>query len=283
MSATPPRWEEFRRSFSSAGSRIRFNVRAALAGCERKCESTYDWHGLRRGTDPFLLWQYTLAGRGELHYEGRRYQLLPEQAMVVRIPHDHRYFLPSDSAEWKFIFVILTGVESVRLGRQLIEQAGPVFDYRGRDSERERILTAFAELVASGNHPAEHSLRAYRLLMELAEFAAAAAPGSGRTPAVERAVRYALHHYAEPIGVAELGGAARLSRYHFSRRFRQETGSSPAEFILQLRLEQAELLLRSSELPVRQIGEECGFSSHSCFCRAFRRRFGCAPGRFRGN
>ncbi len=266
--------QDFRRSFSSVGSPIRFNVRLGLIGHEIRREG-YDWHGLRRGNKPILLWQYTLSGRGALEFEGRRMNVLPGQAMLLHIPHDHRYFLPPDSEEWRFIFVLLTGVESVRIGRELIERAGPLLDYRERHEARAGALGIFEEMLETGNDPATHSLLGYRLLAATAGFAVG--DGAGRTPVIERAIRYCLKHFTEPISVADISDAVDLSRYHFSRRFTREIGSTPAEFILRLRLEKAELLLRSSDLSIRQIGEECGFSTHSYFCRAFRRKFGHAP------
>ena len=88
-------------------------------------------------------------------------------------------------------------------------------------------------------------------------------------------------HLRETISLDDLANAAGLSRYHFARRFRQTTGTSPHEFVLQQRLAQARIMLQRTRSPLREIAALTGFSDQSHLTRVFKRRLGVTPGQFR--
>jgi transcriptional regulator GlxA family with amidase domain len=75
--------------------------------------------------------------------------------------------------------------------------------------------------------------------------------------------------------------AAGLSACHFSRLFASAFGVSPSEYVSRARLTAAGRLLDESTLPVWRIAVGCGFESASSFSRAFRRRTGLSPRRWR--
>jgi AraC family transcriptional regulator len=98
----------------------------------------------------------------------------------------------------------------------------------------------------------------------------------------ERAVRDYIHeHLKENISLDDLAGSIGLSRYHFARRFRQSTGATPHEFVLQQRVERAETLLHRTNTPLLDIASICGFADQSHMTREFRKRVGVTPGRYR--
>jgi AraC family transcriptional regulator len=71
------------------------------------------------------------------------------------------------------------------------------------------------------------------------------------------------------------------SRFHFHREFHKRLGETPRQFIERLRLDQAAARLIGTSDSICDIALQCGFASHEVFTRAFRRRFGCAPVRYR--
>ncbi len=104
----------------------------------------------------------------------------------------------------------------------------------------------------------------------------------GLTLAQERAVReYIQTHLAEPINLDDLAATTALSRYHFTRRFRRCTGTSPHEFLLRRRVEQAETILSRTDAPLVDVAARCGFSDQSHMTRVFRKYVGTTPGRYR--
>lgn len=70
-----------------------------------------------------------------------------------------------------------------------------------------------------------------------------------------------------------------MSRYHFSRRFRDEVGQSPYKFLVRMRVERAAERLRAG-LSVTEAAYEVGFAGLGRFSHAFRARFGVLPSRY---
>ena len=90
-------------------------------------------------------------------------------------------------------------------------------------------------------------------------------------------------HLFEPLSVARLARVSGLSPYHFSRLFTARLGESAMGYVRARRLEAAALRLSGAAAPSRLIdlAFDCGFESQEAFSRAFKRRFGVPPGRFR--
>ncbi|WP_084963366.1 GlxA family transcriptional regulator [Thermoactinospora rubra] len=84
-------------------------------------------------------------------------------------------------------------------------------------------------------------------------------PASGTGTAATRA--WALERLDQPLDLATLAGHARMSVRTFTRRFRQETGLSPAQWLIRQRVELARHLLETSDLTVDQVARRSGFGS----------------------
>ncbi|MNG20592.1 Exoenzyme S synthesis regulatory protein ExsA [compost metagenome] len=72
-----------------------------------------------------------------------------------------------------------------------------------------------------------------------------------------------------------------MSRASFARLFGQLAGTTPAAMLTRLRMERAQLLLRTSNLSLDAVALEVGYESPAAFSRAFTRCHGEAPGRYR--
>jgi AraC family transcriptional regulator len=98
----------------------------------------------------------------------------------------------------------------------------------------------------------------------------------------ERAIREYIHeHLQENMSLDDLAGSVGLSRYHFARRFRQSTGTTPHEFVLQQRIDRAKTLLHRTNTALLDIASVCGFADQSHMTREFRKRVNVTPGRYR--
>jgi len=99
-------------------------------------------------------------------------------------------------------------------------------------------------------------------------------------PLVGRAVA-AMRHVARKWSVPELARLTTLSRSTFAERFRLLLGSLPAAYLADVRLRQAAELLRTTTDPVGAVARRVGYTSDAAFIRAFTRRYGAQPGRWR--
>lgn len=76
-------------------------------------------------------------------------------------------------------------------------------------------------------------------------------------------------------------GQAGVQKTVFLQSFRRQTGTTPRQYILQLRLEYARDLMMETELPIGEIAERAGFSDPFYFSRCFRKHFGIVPSVYR--
>jgi AraC-like DNA-binding protein len=83
--------------------------------------------------------------------------------------------------------------------------------------------------------------------------------------------------------VEELARACSLSRSAFAARFVDRVGKPPATYLAHVRLDAATGLLRDTSLPLALIAENVGYTSEPAFSRAFARRYGTPPARWRGD
>jgi AraC family transcriptional regulator len=80
-----------------------------------------------------------------------------------------------------------------------------------------------------------------------------------------------------PPTADELGQACAVSARHFIRAFRQSTGLTPHQWLMQERVLNAKNLLEHSDRTLAEISAMCGYANLSHFCRAFQRCFGQSP------
>lgn len=99
-------------------------------------------------------------------------------------------------------------------------------------------------------------------------------------PMVEQVADYIDRHISQGISVEELSNHVHMSKYHFLRKFKEQTGVTAHNFVLNKRLIRAsEELLRGKSLT--EAWQDAGFTDYSTFLRNFKRVFGVSPGRYR--
>jgi len=94
---------------------------------------------------------------------------------------------------------------------------------------------------------------------------------------IARAMEFIRANPALPISLAMLADIAGMDRFRFLRSFKQRFGTPPYAYLQRLRLENAAVLIQSTDLPLTDIAYDTGFSSSSRLSEAFRRQFGHSP------
>ena len=119
-----------------------------------------------------------------------------------------------------------------------------------------------------------------QLLIAINRISAVGAAAAGTDKLYDEKIRLALSYINEnlagDLSVDALADRVFLSRYHFMRLFKLQTGSTVHAYVRQKRLLYAARLIREG-MPVQQAAAECGFNDYSVFHRAFRESFGFRP------
>ena len=108
------------------------------------------------------------------------------------------------------------------------------------------------------------------------------APKKSGNAYTTQTISYIKENYREDITLSELAARCAVTPEHLSRVFKRDTGFGISEYISIIRLQQAQLLLRSeSARSVGEVAEECGFGDSNYFSKKFKDMYGMSPLQFR--
>ena len=97
---------------------------------------------------------------------------------------------------------------------------------------------------------------------------------------IDAILSYIQENLSSSLDVEELAARVHISRYHFMRLFKAQTGESVHAYVRQRRLMRAAHLIREG-MSAARAAEECGFADYSAFHRAFTAVFGISPGKLK--
>ena len=98
---------------------------------------------------------------------------------------------------------------------------------------------------------------------------------------LRRAIDFIDENLCNQLTLAAMAKAVALSPGHFAHVFREATGVAPHRYVLERRVDRAKVMLRQSDLPITEIADRVGCSSHSHFSVLFNRVTGLTPRQFR--
>ena len=99
-------------------------------------------------------------------------------------------------------------------------------------------------------------------------------------PKVQEALSYINENLLKELSVEELAEHVYLSKFHFMRLFKAQTGTSVHAYVRQKRLLCAARLIREGS-GVQEAAARSGFGDYSAFHRAFKESFGISPGQLK--
>lgn len=103
----------------------------------------------------------------------------------------------------------------------------------------------------------------------------------GSDSRIGEALLYIRRHITEPLQLEQLASKACVSKDHFIRLFKQEIGETPQKYINRKKIEQAQILLATSKIPVKNISYALGIDDYSYFNRLFKKWAGVSPQKYR--
>jgi len=97
------------------------------------------------------------------------------------------------------------------------------------------------------------------------------------TSGLKQVTEYIRENLHRDLKLVDIAQQAQISPYYFLRLFKQSTGTTPHQYILQCRIDRAKYLLHHSELSIAEIASEVGFCDQSHLTRYFKRLVGVTP------
>ena len=250
-------------------------------GHENAISTSYNFHGMRRGRHEQASWQYTLSGWGILEFAGQKHKVMPGQAFIALVPENHCYYLPKNSGNWEFIFLTLTGQNSIKLFRDYRQRYGSVITYKTDSTVVSMAWDIFnpAEKIESAY---QLSSLTYNFIMQMFCESRFDNEISSNAPAwVQQVKEFCAKNLESDIMIEDLAKIANCSKWHFSRQFSLYEGVSPHRYLMNLRLKLAVQLLENSNLSIKEIAEKSGFYDLAYFGKIFKAHMNILPKNYR--
>ncbi|UZQ85206.1 AraC family transcriptional regulator [Thermoclostridium stercorarium] len=236
-------------------------------------------YSLRRiSYDSFLI-MYIQKGKLTLEYEGRTQDVTAGNFVFIDCYKPHAYY--SDTG-WESLWCHFDGVTARAHYESIVSRLGNSFFMPDPYPVLSK-LSAIYNTFYSGDVIKEPLMSKYLndILTAFHLYTPNSVLPRDYINVVEETISYINKNFARNINVEHLAERTGFSPYHFIRIFKKETGLTPYEYIVNVRINTAKYLLRNSRLSVKDICYSTGFSSESVFCSAFKRRLGVTPTEYR--
>lgn len=255
--------------FHSSSKFAKDNLFYLLWGAKYTCIPLYE---VKRTTGfDALLFFYILNGQLNFNYRNKKFTARNNDIVLLNNNYPNYYKAVTKTTFYWFHF---NGSASKQYEEKFFSSYGPVFSEQSF-LPFERIHSLLKEQNSNDD---EISLSIHKIFTQISISQNLARKFS--LP-ILKAKHYMDNHFMENISIDDISSIAQLSRFHFSRQFHLETGLSPYNYLLSIRLDYAKRCLSETNDSIEYIAEYLCFYSASNFIRIFKKYTNMTPLQFR--
>lgn len=225
-----------------------------------------------------------LEGQGELISRQQTYPLEPE-AMLCLFPQEaHEYYAVGDQPI-RQAWIAFEGPQAYRMLEKIgLKPCKPAVSRALNDKVMELFgrLMELADGCAGKNADLSRIIVFHMLFEELSRSMSASALARVCSDSwLLQGKEYIEAHYLERITVESIADYVKVDRAHFTRKFHQEFGITPAKYLQELRIREARRLLERTDLNLSSIAQSIGYTDMFTFSKAFKKLTGLSPREYR--
>lgn len=207
----------------------------------------------------YTLIHYVISGKGTFYARGKAYPVSAGQAFLI-LPDEVTTYTADVNDPWHYCWIGFDGHLSVAFSR-----LEAVLDLPGE---------LFAQLIRSVPGVGTPEYRMAAMLFGLYDHLLG--DGGTENQHVSRVETYIRSNYMLPLRVEEIAERLNLNRRYLGRLFKEHTGHTIQEFLIEVRMEAASMHLRRG-CSVAEAARLCGYEDVSNFSKMFKRRYGIPP------
>jgi AraC family transcriptional regulator, arabinose operon regulatory protein len=226
---------------------------------------------------------YCIDGAGQLTFRGKDHRVLADSWFVIPAHEAHSYFA-DDKNPWSIYWVHFGGKRADRYKKFYGQLMLPG---ESNSSPKLNRINIFNELITAleigfSNESLEYANM--NLSSLLASFFYAdtftSVKGFHSNKPVDRAILFMQRNVYKSLKIREISDYLGFSESHFSKIFRNQTGASPIDYFIHLKMQEAMRLLANNATRVKEVAFALGYEDPLYFSRVFSRHIGMSPAAF---
>ena len=226
---------------------------------------------------------YIAKGKGHFYFDGKE-QIITEGNMILYRPNEVQmyYYYAPDKTEAYWVHYTGRHVESILEFYELPETEN-VF-YTGTSPDYQWMYRQMIQelQLCRANYEELLSLMLRHIFIMINRYIVEGRKaGSDIQNEIERAAHYFNENYNKPLNIDEYAESRHMSTCWFIRSFKQILKVTPMQYILSLRMANAQSLLETSEYNISEIAEAVGYDNPLYFSRLFHKHIGVSPTEYR--
>ncbi len=246
---------------------------------DQRCTPRHSFHGRR---DHWVI-HYIVSGEGSVWLNNVRHDLAAGSSFVI-FPEQANRYQSSATHPWHYRWIGFSGTRvDEMLSQARITRASPFVSHDYKTHVDSYFQTMYRVMLERDEGFLLHTLSLlYQLLREIQIINRDAPVLRARhVDYVETAQRFIANHFRTNFSVQELARILGIHRSYLSQVFKQRTGNTIQEFIIQYRIERAKESLLHTEDSIQSIAQSCGYYNYPAFEKRFRHVTGYSPTEYR--
>lgn len=246
----------------------------------------YGWeaHGPNSSYGPaerdYYILHFITKGEGKFIVGDKKYNLKKGDCFLLptKIP---TYYEADNKNPYSYYWVGFDGIEA----KELLEKSGFIINnnYVIHPKDYNSVFKIFSEfdITTTNNLAIPYQLigKLYMLFSEI--MSEPSDKGIQVSNYVELAINYMNLNYSKKISIELLSKIVGVDRTYFYRLFKEATKLSPKEYLSNLRIEKAKMLLCNSKMNIKEIAMSVGFNNYFAFEKLFKEKNGISPTTYR--
>lgn len=235
-----------------------------------------------RGRIDFQL-LYIASGKAHFFFDGKE-EIVTAGNMVLYRPKEEQHYIYYGVDKTEVYWVHFTGSNVTNILKHYgIGRTGHVF-YTGTDTLYPELFKQMIQELQLCRQGFEELLTIYlrQILIHMQrQLSEGHTVSSYIQEEIKEAVRYFNEHYNETLSIEDYAHSRNMSTSWFIRNFKQLTGSTPMQYILSIRITNAQILLETTSYNISEITEILGYDNPLYFSRIFKKQKGLSPSEYR--
>ena len=260
----------------------------------------WNWKHVR---SPFARLYYVTEGEAQVEIGSACYKLTPNHLYFIPAFTEHSYVCQASFSHYyihiyedqqhsagvldEYSFPIEVDAQATDL--ELIKRLSDMNPFlklpESNPQAYDNQPTLISNIRLNKQRPLHNKMESRGILFILMSrfFKEAVAKEEVKDDRIHQTMAYIRKHLDSHIDIDMLADKACMSKDHYIRVFKRETGETPNVYITKRKLEKAELALATSDLSIKSIAQMLGYSDYSYFNRVFKQNTGVTPQQYREN